>query len=40
MPEKNLTTKEDCEVVEGFKPFYDNYKDDVLGCSFGAAKKG
>ena len=30
-PEKNLTTKEDYEAVEGFKPFYDSYKDDVLG---------
>lgn len=39
-PEKNLTTKEDCEAVEGFKSFYDKYEDDVLGCSIGAAKKG
>lgn len=39
-PEKNLTTKEECKAVEGFKPFYQNYKGDVLDCSIGAGKKG
>ena len=39
-PQKNLTSKEDCEAVHGFKVFYETYKDDMLGCSTGEAKKG
>ena len=38
-PQKNLTTKEDYEAVDGFKLFYETYEDDVLGCSIGVAKK-